>query len=178
MTQTTERAILVLSRHPNLVTDVQSTTANVSDYAVNREALRWGRVLVLCLPAGVQQAAATRRVVFLRRFAIMRSVSAAQRKKYGEGGQATPVTEFLEALADVPGDVLQEIVKFVGVEAEETVMEQRITRMERGNSRRMKEHRKESEAQRLVNEGQGREIEAQRKKIEALEREIEKLKGG
>ena len=69
MAHTTELAILTLSRHPNLVTDVQATTADVAENAENaenRDALLWARWLALRFPADVQQAAAARRVDLLK----------------------------------------------------------------------------------------------------------------
>ena len=71
MAHTTELAILTLSRHPNLVTDVQATTADVAENAENAEnrdalLLLWARWLALRFPADVQQAAAARRVDLLK----------------------------------------------------------------------------------------------------------------
>jgi len=69
LAHTTELAILTLSRHPNLVTDVQATTADVAENAENaenRDALLWARWLALRFPADVQQAAAARRVDLLK----------------------------------------------------------------------------------------------------------------
>ena len=84
----------------------------------------------------------------------MAAVRAAQRKKYGEGGQAKPVSVLLEALADAPGDVLRVIVGFVGEEVEES-QEQKMARFERAASR----------------------IGGLRREVAGLRREIEKLKG-
>ena len=114
MAHTTERAILVLCAHPNLVTAVQATTADVDESNENSEVLQSARDILDRFPAEVQHAATMRRVVIPRRLAIMASVKAAQRKKYGEGGQAEPVLPLLEALADAPGDLLRVIVGFVG----------------------------------------------------------------
>ena len=129
-------------------------------------------------PVDVQQAAAARRVVFLIRFAIIRSASATQRKKYGGEGQAAPVTELLEALAEAPSDVLQEIVKFVGEGAGEATLEQRVARMERGVSLMRKEQRKGNEAQTRENERLRRENGELRRAMEELRRENEELQGG
>ena len=79
---------------------------------------------------------------------------------------------------------MREIVEFVGEGTEETVLEKRLAKMERGNLRRMKEQKKENEEQREVNEEQRKVNEDQAEQIEALgreneaqRREIEKLKG-
>jgi len=115
MAHTTERAILVLCAHPNLVTAVQATTADVDESNENSEVLQSARDILDRFPAEVQHAATMRRVIIPRRLAILASVRAAQRKKYEEGGQAEPVSPLLEALADAPGDILRVIVEqFVG----------------------------------------------------------------
>ena len=114
MAHTTERAIVVLYAHPSLVTTIQAITAGVEETDENEDALGFASVLLECFPAEVQHAATTRRIIVHRRLAIVASVRAAQRKKYGVGGQAEPVTDFLEALGDAPGDVLRVIVEFVG----------------------------------------------------------------
>jgi len=114
MAHTTERAILVLCAHPNLITAVQAITADVdADIADSR--LVAARELLERFPAKVQHAATMRSVIVPRRLAILSSVRAAQIQKYGEGGQAEPVSPLLELLADAPGDILRFIVEeFVG----------------------------------------------------------------
>jgi len=149
---TTERAILVLSAHPSLVATVQAFIANVEegienglaveDYA-NGTALHWARELLVRFPANVQQAAAARRSAASRRLAVMASVRVAQRKKYGDGGQAEPVSDLLEALGDAPDDVLRVIVGFVGVEVEETQRGKKM-RLERAE-RKIEERRRDEE---------------------------------
>ena len=111
MAHTTERAALVLYAHPNLTTAVQAITADVDE---NEEALEVASRLLERFPPEVQHSATKRRTIEARRFSIMASVRAAQRKKYGEGGQTEPVSPLLEALGDAPGDVLRVIVEFVG----------------------------------------------------------------
>ena len=130
MAHTTERAILILCANPNLIMTVQATTADVEDdndendennendeneeNEENIDALYSALTLLERFPAKVQHAATMRRIIVPRRLAIMAAVRAAQRKKYGEGGQAEPVSPLLEALADAPGDILRVIVEFVG----------------------------------------------------------------
>ena len=115
MAHTTERAILVLCTHPNIITTVQAITADVEETDKTSDALFVARELLDHFNAKVQHAATMRRVIIPRRLAILASVRAAQRKKYEEGGQAEPVSPLLEALADAPGDILRVIVEqFVG----------------------------------------------------------------
>ena len=168
MAHTTERAIVVLYAHPSLVTTIQAITAGVEETDENEDALELASDLLERFPAEVQHAATTRRIIVHRRLAIVASVRAAQRKKYGVGGQAEPVTDFLEALGDAPGDVLRVIVEFVGEEVEET-QEQKMARFERVASK-VGGLRKEVA-------GQGREIEAQRREIEEMRRESKEQKG-
>ena len=124
MAHTTERATLVLYANPSLVETVQATTANVELNDENRATLKSARRLLERFPIDVQHAAAKRRevhrVIVSRRLAIIASVRAAQKKKYGKGRQAEPVSPLLEALGDAPGDILRVIVEFVGEEVEET----------------------------------------------------------
>ena len=111
MASTTERAILVLCANLNLVTTVEAITKNVEE----AETLSWTRHLLERFPAEVQHAATMRAVIVPRRLAILASVHVARVQKYGEGGQAAPVSPLLEALADAPGDILRCIVEeFVG----------------------------------------------------------------
>ena len=126
MAHTTERAILILCAHPSVVVgtvqvitsddanDVEETDEiSLADFGL---AEAFACELLERFPAKVQHAATMRRVITPRRLAILASVRAAQRKKYGEGGQAEPVSPLLEALADAPGDILRVIVEdFVGV---------------------------------------------------------------
>ena len=120
MAHTTERAILILCANPNLIMTVQATTADVEDdndendennendeneeNEENINALYSALTLLERFPAKVQHAATMRRIIVPRRLAIMAAVRAAQRKKYGEGGQAEPVSPLLEALVVAPGD--------------------------------------------------------------------------
>ena len=120
MAHTTERATLVLYANPSLVETVQATTANVELNDENRATLKSARRLLERFPIDVQHAAAKRGVIVSRRLAIIASVRAAQKKKYGKGRQAEPVSPLLEALGDAPGDILRVIVEFVGEEVEET----------------------------------------------------------
>ena len=168
MAHTAERAISVLYAHPNLITKVETTTADVVLTDEDILALTDARDLLERFPANVQHAATTRRIIVHRRLAIMAAVRAAQRKKYGEGGQAAPVSDFLEALGDAPGDVLRVIVEFVGEEVEET-QEQKMARLERAAIRVGSLKREVA--------GQRREIEEQRGEIDELKRENEELKG-
>ena len=55
-----------------------------------------------------------RLAVVLRRVVVLACVSVAQRQKYEGLGQEEPVSELLESLGDVPGDVLRIIVGFMG----------------------------------------------------------------
>jgi len=114
MAHTTDRATLILFSHPRLVPAVRAITAAAEATAENADVLYWAQQLLDRFPAKVQHAAAARRVIVSRKLTVMSSVRAAQRKKYGEGGQAAPVSALLEALGDAPSDVLRVIVEFVG----------------------------------------------------------------
>ena len=192
MTHTTEWAITVLCSHPSLIADVEAITANVAENADDEVALLWADWLVKRFPAEVQRRchqAQGRRAPPVRDHGIRQRPPNARSTEKED--RQRPVSDLLEALADVPGDVVREIVEFVGEGTEETVLEKRLAKMERGNSRRMKEQKKENEEQRKVNEEQRKVNEEQRKlnedqaeQIEALgreneaqRREIEKLKG-
>ena len=161
MAHTTERAILVLCTNLSLVATVQAITADVEETEENFDSLFYAIELLECFPANVQHAATMRRVIVPRRFAIVASVRAAQIKKYGEGGQAEPVSGLLELLADAPGDILRVIVGFIGEEVEET-QEQKVARLERAESRIG---------------GLKREVAGQRRQNEQQREVIEELKG-
>ena len=178
MAHTTDRAILVLCAIPNLITDVQTITAEVEDDGeIDEEGndiiehLEHARELLERFPGEVQQAATKRRIVLPRRLAIMGSVRAAQTKKYGVGGQVEPVSLLLEALADAPSDMLRVIMGFVGEEVEET-WEQRDAA-----AKRMSGLKTEVAGQRRVIEAQRRVIEEQTRENEELRRELSELKG-
>ena len=88
---------------------------DVEENDENSDALFHASELLERFPAEVQHAATMRAVIVPRRLAILASVHVARVQKYGEGGQAAPVSPLLEALADAPGDILRHIVEeFVG----------------------------------------------------------------
>ena len=88
---------------------------DVEENDENSDALFHASELLERFPAEVQHAATMRAVIVPRRLAILASVHVARVQKYGEGGQAAPVSPLLEALADAPGDFLRYIVEeFVG----------------------------------------------------------------
>ena len=57
MAHTTERATTLLHSHPNLLTTVEKTIADVEEIGMNRETLKWARKLLDRFPAEVQHAA-------------------------------------------------------------------------------------------------------------------------
>ena len=57
MTHTTERATTLLRSHPDLITTVEKTIADVGENATNREYLKWARMLLDRFPAEVQHSA-------------------------------------------------------------------------------------------------------------------------